>query len=125
MRTYEEYWLAIEKKVFHACIDEKDGAGNVLLNAEEQCLIKRFLPKIVDAVSSVKSGTIEPYIGAIRHQVCTQCEHLKPDGTCDLRDRADCCLDRYVVLIVEAVEQVEREKIRRIGRLRPGNNEKV
>ncbi len=34
MTTYDKYWLALRKKVFSSCIDEKDGAGNVRLNAE-------------------------------------------------------------------------------------------
>ncbi|MFQ5799735.1 MAG: hypothetical protein ACE5H0_13725 [Bacteroidota bacterium] len=125
MRTYDEYWLALQKKVFHACVDEKDGAGNVRFSAEDQCLIKRFLPKIVDAVCSVKSDRIDPYIEEIRRQVCTECEYLKSDGTCDLRARAECCLDRYLPLIIEAIEQAEQEKIGRIGGLPPGDGNRA
>ncbi len=109
MPTEQQYWEAIEKRVFRACIDEKDGAGNLRFNTEDQCIIKRFLPKIVDAVSCVKSDTIDPYIEEIRRKVCTQCEYIKPDGSCDVKERADCCLDRYLVLIVRAIEEAEQE----------------
>ncbi len=110
MRTYDAYWQVLERKVFRACIDEKDGAGNVRFNAEDECIIKRFLPNIVDVVCSVKSDTIDRYIVEIHRQVCPQCEYFKPDGTCDLRARADCCLGRYLPLIIEAIEKVEQEK---------------
>lgn len=109
MLTNEQYLEAVEKKVFRACIDEKDGAGNLRFNTEAQCIIKRFLPEIVEAVSSVNSDTIDPYFDEIRRKVCTQCEYLKPDGNCDVKERADCCLDRYLVLIVRAIEEAEQE----------------
>ncbi len=76
----------------------------------EECIIKRFLPNIVDVVCSVRSDTIDRYIEEIRRRVCTECEYRKPDGTCDLRARAECCLDRYLPLIIEAIEEMEQEK---------------
>ena len=35
------------------------------------------------------------------------CKNQSPDGTCKLRNAADCGLDRYFELIIEAIEEVD------------------
>jgi hypothetical protein len=99
----EEYWDSISARVFARCVDEKDGAGNVRLTDEAQCIIKRFLPEIVNIVQTVQSEQLDPYIDALHRDVCAKCEFAKPDGSCEQRERADCCLDRYFPLVVEAI----------------------
>jgi hypothetical protein len=59
---------------------------------------------MVETVLSVKSDTMEPYIDALRKNVCAHCKHQSPDGTCMFRSNIDCGLDRYFPLIVEAIE---------------------
>ena len=101
----DEYWESISERVFAHCLDEKDGAGNVRLTAEAQCTIKRFLPEIVQIVKNIESDRLDPYIDALRQTICTKCEYIKADGSCEQRARADCCLDRYFPLIVEALSE--------------------
>ncbi len=106
MESMEQYWEAIQGGVFTRCVDEQDGAGNVRLTNEAQCIIKRFLPDIINIVNTIKSNRIEPYIDKFHRDICSQCESVNPDGSCELRARADCCLDRYFPLIVEVIEEV-------------------
>jgi hypothetical protein len=101
----EEYWGSLNEHVFARCVDEKDGSGNVRLTDEARCTIKRFLPDIVDIVKTVQSDRLDPYIDALHQKVCVKCESSKPDGSCEQRERADCCLDRYFPLVVEALSQ--------------------
>jgi hypothetical protein len=101
----EEYWVCISERVFARCVDEKDGAGSVRLTDETQCTIKRFLPEIVEIVKTVQSDRLDPYIDALHRNVCVKCEFAKPDGSCEQRERADCCLDRYFPLVIEAISQ--------------------
>lgn len=101
----EEYRGSLGERVFARCLDEKDGAGNVRLSDEAQCTIKRFLPDIVHIVKTIESDKLDPYIDALHQKVCVKCESSKPDGSCEERERADCCLDRYFPLVVEALSQ--------------------
>jgi hypothetical protein len=102
---FEEYWDSISERVFARCVDEKDGAGNVRLTDEAQCTIKRFLPEIVNIVKTIQSDRLDPYIDALHQKVCVKCEFAKPNGSCEQRERADCCLDRYFPLVVEAISR--------------------
>ncbi|MEK6570210.1 MAG: hypothetical protein AABZ61_02500 [Bacteroidota bacterium] len=101
----DEYWDLIRQRVFARCVDERDGAGNVLLTNEAECTIKRFLPDIVNIVKTVQSDRLDSYIDALHKNVCVKCEFAKPDGSCEQRDRADCCLDRYFPLVVEVLSE--------------------
>ena len=104
-QEFEEYWGSLSERVFARCLDEKDGAGNIRLSDEAQCTIKRFLPDIVQIVKTIQSDKLDPYIDALHQRVCLKCESSKPDGSCEQRNRADCCLDRYFALVVEAISQ--------------------
>jgi hypothetical protein len=104
--TLDEYWEAVRRRVCANCIDS-DGHGNCLLTDDEECALILHFPKMVEAVLSVKSDMLKPYIDALRSNVCTSCKHQSPDGTCLVRNRVDCGLDRYFPLVVEAVEEVQ------------------
>ncbi|MBI5645690.1 MAG: hypothetical protein HY962_02060 [Ignavibacteriae bacterium] len=71
--------------------------------------MERFLPQIVDVATSVSSDKIDDYVSALRDTVCRVC---RPDGEqlCSVRDSHVCGLDRYFVLILEAIEQVILQK---------------
>jgi hypothetical protein len=99
----EEYWDSISERVFARCVDEKDGAGSLCLTNEAQCTIKRFLTEIVNIMKTVQSERLDPYIDALHRDVCAKCEFAKPDGSCERRERADCCVDQYFPLLVEAI----------------------
>ncbi|MBM2841002.1 MAG: hypothetical protein HW412_1530 [Bacteroidetes bacterium] len=53
---------------------------------------------------------MEPYIEALRKNVCADCLHQSPDGTCSFRSNVDCGLDRYFPLIVEAIEELHERQ---------------
>lgn len=105
MDHLEAYWQAVEPAVCEKCIDG-DGAGNCRLGSREECGLKRYFPGVVAAVLRVQSAAMGPYIEAVRNDVCAGCPHQASDGTCPVRSRLDCGLDRYLPLVVEAVEAI-------------------
>jgi hypothetical protein len=105
MEDVDTYWRAVQDRVCSKCIDS-DGLGNCRLSGDEDCGLRLHFPRIVETVLSVQSERLEPYIDALRRDVCTYCRHQSPDGTCQFRVHADCGLDRYFPLVVEAIEEV-------------------
>ncbi|MBI5216752.1 MAG: hypothetical protein HY960_13450 [Ignavibacteriae bacterium] len=101
----ELYWQAVQQKICAKCIDG-DGTGNCRLNDREECALKSHFPQIVQTVLSIKSDHVEPYVFALRNNVCATCIHQAPDGKCQVRSSVDCGLDRYYPLVVEAIEDV-------------------
>jgi hypothetical protein len=84
------------------CIHENSG----------QCSLFAHLPGVIDSVSSVKSGSIDPYVEELRRMVCAHCDHQNSRGVCELRDNRGpipvwCVLDAYFNLIVGAIEEVQ------------------
>jgi hypothetical protein len=39
--------------------------------------------------------------------VCAKCPHQAADGICRVRGEVRCVLDRYLVLIVETIEEIQ------------------
>jgi hypothetical protein len=105
----DPYLQAIRNKVCAHCIDA-DERGNCRLHYDEICAVEEYLPNIITAVNRVKSDRIDEYIVELRAVVCTECKNRREDGTCVVRDRLDCGLDRYFPLIVEAIEEVNAGK---------------
>lgn len=101
----ENYWQAIQQKVCAKCIDI-DSLGNCLLSEGDACALRAHLSQIVEAVLSVQSMMLDPYVAALRSHVCSECRHQSFDATCSLRRSLDCGLDRYFPLVVEAIEEV-------------------
>ncbi len=104
------YIQEIRSRVCAKCIDT-DMHGNCLLHYDEMCAVEEHLPRIVEAVGRVKSDKIDAYITELRNIVCSVCINQSVDGTCSVRDRLDCGLDRYFPLIVEVIEEVEARRI--------------
>ena len=111
--TLDDYWGAIKEKVCKHCIDETDGAGNVREGDAKDCALRRYFPEIVKMVKSIKSDDIEDYVPALRSLICNHCTHQLDDGTCKLRKQLDCCLDRYFVLVVNTIGEVDAQLIQR------------
>jgi hypothetical protein len=105
----EKYRKAVYGKVCSHCIDLGE-SGKCTLEGDLKCGVELYLEKIIDVVKSVKSDKLDDYVKALREQVCSHCKDQSPDGTCQLREDVDCGLDRYFVLVVEAVEEVLNEK---------------
>jgi hypothetical protein len=108
MEPLEQYWHAVQRQVCVKCIDS-DGHGNCRLSGEAECGLKLHFPEIVETVLSVRSDNIEPYVEALRHNVCAYCKHQSPDGKCMFRIQLDCGLDRYFPMIIEAIEEMRLE----------------
>ena len=103
---YERYREAIRRKVCEHCID-LDEKGRCTLTGDERCGVELHLEKIVDVVHSVRSTNLGDYVRVLRERVCASCKNQNPDGTCRLRGEADCGLDRYFALVVEAIEEAD------------------
>jgi hypothetical protein len=105
MENMGQYWDAVRSKVCEHCVDG-DGSGNCRMTPGQECALQAHFPEIVRAVLSVKSDSTEPYIAALRLDVCSTCKHQSPDGKCTLRTHLDCGLDRYFPLVIDAIEAV-------------------
>lgn len=113
MPTHEEYWESLQAGICAKCIDG-DGRGNCRIGNEETCALKRFLPEIVEVVESTYSGSMDPYVEALRKKVCTACLHQSFSGSCSLRKDLACALDRYYPLIVQVIEETRlQERLRK------------
>jgi hypothetical protein len=119
---YLKYLEAIRHKVCAICIDRNLATGECGLPPWGKCAIERFYPEITEAVKSVLNsmnkgiiqryndgyyGNVDEYVTVLRKYVCVNCKNQLPDGTCILRDSAECGLNRYFPLIIEAIEEVE------------------
>ena len=107
---YEE---AVRRHVCSRCIDF--GEEGICHSPDPKgCAVFRFLPELVAIADRLKELKIDPYVEAVRQDICQQCRNQRPGGRCPLRDTLDCGLDRYLPLVIEAIEEVrdarEREK---------------
>lgn len=106
LSLYEE---ALMRHVCSHCIDfGEDGICHSL--DPEGCAVFRFLPEMVAIAGRLNEAKIEPYIEAVRKEICMKCRGGNREGKCPLRDTLDCGLDRYLPLILEAIEEVNEER---------------
>ena len=104
----DRYWQAVSARVCVKCIDG-DGMGNCRLTPGQECALQLHFPEVVHAVLTASGKSIEPYVNSLRAGVCSTCEHETAMGSCMLRIQLDCGLDRYLPMVVEAIEEVRRE----------------
>jgi hypothetical protein len=57
----------------------------------------------------INSKELGPYQAAVRQRICDICPNPDPVGKCLVREQMDCALDRYLPLVLEAVEKVRIE----------------
>jgi len=107
---------ALRTRICGVCVD-RNLEGSCHLEEEHECALFDSLPKIVQAVSNVRSDLIEDYVAAIRMTVCVKCPHQDEDGLCRVRGEVRCVLDRYLVLIVQTIEEVQGLPLNPGGRL--------
>lgn len=106
---------AVKRRVCEICEDY--GADDRCHTRDSHgCAIDRFLPQIVAIAIDVHDKGLGAYIEAVRKRVCAVCDNPDPMGRCEVRERVDCALDRYLPLVLEAVEEVLGE-LRRLGRI--------
>lgn len=110
MENIEEYWEAVKESVCDHCVDETAGEGVVREKSAEECALRRYFPEIVQMVKSVKSDDVKDYELAQRGLICAHCTHQMDDGSCKLRKQLDCCLDRYFVLVLNTILEVDARR---------------
>jgi hypothetical protein len=100
---YQEYLDEIRQEVCSRCVERPYG-GPPCEPQGKVCGVELHLPQLVAAVREVHSDLIGPYLAANRHEVCEQCPYLHQDEYCP------CPMDTLAVLVVEAIETVERRR---------------
>lgn len=108
----QEYMNAIRQRVCSVCIDavcHGDEFVRCALPIDRACPVEEHLPQIVDVVTRVNSHLMADYEKALRETVCAICEQSDADF-CVLRSQADCPLDRYFMLIAEAIYEVRQKQ---------------
>lgn len=106
MGSMEEYHDAIDRRVAAACLDRKDD-GTCNPPEGRKCVLELNLPEIVKAVKAVKSDRIDDYAHSIRETVCVDCINQDEHGECYFRDQMQCCLDNFMSLVVDAIDEVD------------------
>ena len=85
---------------------EQSADGSCGLPSCAVCPIEQYLPKIVQTVHAVSSDKMEDYVAALRKNVCAECPN-QHGGLCLFRADANCMLNRYFSLIVDAIDEVD------------------
>ena len=104
LETYEK---AILDRICAVCIDRHED-GTCGLDPSLRCSIREHLPSLLELFDGVSFDNMAEYVERVRNNVCTVCNEGNRNGTCAPRDHIDCTLDRYLALVVEAIEDVER-----------------
>jgi hypothetical protein len=103
-RSFKELEAIVRNRVCGVCT-ERTGEGECGLEDPSGCALFRLFPQVAQAIQSVNSNDIQPYIDAIRRNVCSVCRDQEQDGTCESRRQVQCSLDAYLLLVVEAIEE--------------------
>ena len=97
----EPYMDAIRDRVCSRCVERPSG-GPPCLPLGKRCGIEINLPQLVESVTHVSSGTMDPYIDGFHADVCEECvNHNEP--------QCPCPLDFLLPLAVEAIETVNEQ----------------
>lgn len=99
----EELWDALQRKVCTVCLDARDD-GTCGLN--RVCAMERHFQRVIDAVSKIQSPRMDEYYAVLEREVCANCAEQDPEGNCARRDNAECALNSFLPLVVEAIEEV-------------------
>lgn len=104
-KRYQAYWEAIRRRVCAVCLDSRDD-GSCGLGGGRTCAIEVHLPRLVEALLSVRSGRMDEYAAALDAEVCSRCREQGANGRCRLRDGGECALSIYLPLVVDAIDEV-------------------
>ena len=96
----------VRRRICGVCVDRRVD-GTCSLNEQNECALLMHFPRIVQAVSRVHSTRIDDYVQAIREDVCADCANQDADGLCKVREEIRCVLDRYLFLVVDAIEEAQ------------------
>lgn len=109
-RSLAEVEAIVRDKICRICSD-RTAHGDCGLEQPSACALYRLFPEVAKAIQSVQSDDINDYIEAIRLGVCSVCLEQTADGNCEARQRAQCALDAYPLLIVDAVEEATGRRL--------------
>jgi len=103
----QRYLKAVRQRVCHHCSDlMTDGICGL---ADRVCPIELNLREMIQIVHYVHDEAIEPYLRNLRKVVCAACGTRDLADHCRLKDQRDCALDRFFVLVVEAINDVHED----------------
>lgn len=105
-RPVDSLEQVLHRRICSVCIDQNVD-GSCTLRDEDKCALFSQFPKVAKAVSRVYSDSIDDYVDAIREDVCSECANQDGSGVCKVRNEIRCVLDRYLLLIVEAMEETQ------------------
>jgi hypothetical protein len=98
-----EYMAEIRKHVCSRCVERPPG-GPPCAPLGKECGIEMHLPQLVETIRSTpRSELIAPYLDRNRASICEHCPRLHSDI-------CPCPMDYLAVLLVEAVEAVDRRR---------------
>ena len=103
------YEKAVKEYVCSRCIDmTEDGFCS---KDPKDCAILRYMPELVGIALELHEKKVEPYVKLVRERICANCGSGGVDGeSCLKRKAVECDLDRYLPMVLDAIEDVE-EKI--------------
>lgn len=108
-----KYMQAIRRRVCSVCIDgifaKEHEFVRCGLPADRTCHIELYLPQVIEVVESIDSPRMDDYLTILREKVCAMCENSE-EGYCALRLKSECALDRYFMLVAEAIEEVHTKR---------------
>jgi hypothetical protein len=116
----DEYKDAMRNEICSLCVSfapDHKSPTRCVHEESGQCTLFANLGGVVDVVSKVDSGSIFPYLEALRANVCAKCAHQDARGVCDLRDNRGpvstwCPLDAYFNIVVGAIEDLRGRRSR-------------
>lgn len=111
-RSLEELETIIRATVCRVCTD-RNNDGSCGLKDPESCALFRLFPQVARAIQTTHSDDIRDYVAAIRKQVCSICRMQDMEGHCETRERVECALDAYLLLVVDAIEEATGRKFQR------------
>ena len=104
-QSFEE---AVLERVCAVCAERRDD-GSCGIDANLECAIKKHLPSMIESVEGSNSKGLAGYVAPIRTGLCSVCNE-DTAGSCDVRERSDCPLDRYLSLVIHAIEDVSCQR---------------
>lgn len=104
-KLYED---TVRKFVCEHCVDLTDD-GKCATHDAEGCAVFRYLPELVEIALDLHELRLDPYEQAIRSKLCTQCKNSGGTENCELRELVDCGLNRYLPMVLSAIEDVNEK----------------
>lgn len=99
--TRANYLAAIRDYVCTRCVERPPG-GPPCLPLGKTCGIELHLPELLDSIHRCNSICIGPYLDETRRTVCETCAQRGSES-------CPCPMDTLAVLLVEAVEEVDKQ----------------